>query len=208
MKFKQMGWVVAAALLTVAATAGFQGGTTKIGTVDATKVFNESAFAKDQVDVLKALGQARQDMLQFVDMYRTFTTDQADRFHVLSLKVPISPVEKTELDKIKGDVQTAAARLKALQTKPSPTADESKELTELSKRVQTTTDTAQKWSRDAQEEFEAKRTELQKAGLDKVREAIKQTASAQGYTIVFIADIAPYSANDLTADTLKVMNKK
>jgi Skp family chaperone for outer membrane proteins len=208
MRLRHMGWIVAAALVVVAATAGFQTGTTKIGVVDATKVFNDSVFAKEQVDILKGLGQARQDMLQFVDSNRTFTPEQAEKFHTLSLKLPMSAADKTELDKIKGDVKTAGARLKTLRTNTKPTPEETKELEELSRRDQATTETAQRWSRDAQEEFEAKRIELQKAGLDKVRDAIKQTASAQGFTIVFIADVAPYGANDITADTLKVMNKK
>ena len=82
------------------------------------------------------------------------------------------------------------------------------EMDELSRRERATTDAAQRWSREAQDEFEAKRIELQKAGLEKVRDAIKQTASAQGYTIVFIADVAPYGANDLTADRKNVVDQR
>lgn len=209
MNIKHLGWVVAAALVGVAAIAGFQGSTNKIGIVDATKVFNDSDYAKSQMDTLRSFGTARQDMLQFVDSYRTFTPEQATRFHDLSLKgATITAAEKAELEKIKSDVQTADKRLKALQTKSNVTPAETTEMQDLSRRVQTTTDTAQRWSQDAQQEFDAKRQELQKAGLDKVKDAIKQVAKDQGYTLVFIADVAPYGANDLTADTLKAMNKK
>jgi Skp family chaperone for outer membrane proteins len=208
MKSSYFGWIVAAALVAVAVTTGFQDTKTKIGVVDMTQVFNDSDFAKTQVDSLKALGQARQDMLSFVDQWRVFTPEQATRFHDLSLKTPISAAEKTELDQIKTAVQNADKRLKELQTKANPTADESKEMSELTRRVQTTTDAAQKWSRDAGDEVDSLRNKLQKETLDKVRDAVKQIGTQQGYTIIFVTDVAPYGANNVTADALKVMNKK
>lgn len=209
MKIKYLGWVVAAGLAVVAATAGFQGSTTRIGVVDMTQVFNDSDFAKSQVDLLKSLGQARQDMLQFVDSYRTFTPEQATRFHDLSIKPGVpTPAEKTELDTIKKAVQTADSRLKDLQQKTSLTPAETTEMAELSRRVQTTGDTAQKWSRDANDEVEKYQQKLQKDTLDKVRDAVKQVGQSGGYTIIFVTDVAPYGANNVTADALKVMNKK
>ncbi len=207
MKFRYLGWIVAVALVAVAATTGFQG-STKIGVVDAVKVFNDSDYAKAQVDVLKALGQARQDMLQFVDANRVFTVEQATKFHDLSIKPNPTAADKAEIDAIKGQVTTASNRLKELQQKQNPSQAESTELQELSNRRTTTSETAQAWSRNAQEEFDAKRQELNKVGMDKVKEAIKSVASTGGYSLVFIADIAPYGANDLTADALKAMNRK
>lgn len=209
MKVRYLGWIVAAALVTVAATAGFEQTAPKIGVVDITKVFNDSDYAKAQMDTLKQFGNARQDMLQFVDQYRVFMPEQATRFHDLSMKAgAVTAAEKTELDGIKKAVMASDTRLKELQTKNPPTDAESKEMQDLSRRVQTTTETAQRWSRDAQQEFEDKRAELQKAGLDKVRESIKAVGTTGQYTIVYISDVAPYGANDLTAEALKVMNKK
>lgn len=210
MKVRYLGWIVAAALAAIAVLAGFQGPTVKIGVVDMTRVFNESDYAKSQVQVLKDLGAARQDMLQFFDQYRTFTPEQASKFHDLSMKptTAVAPAEKTELDKIKKDVQAAAQRLKDLQQKSNPTPAESAEISDLSRRVQTTTDMATKWSREANDEVDAMRSKLQKDTLDKVRDAVKQVGQRDGYTIVFVSDIAPYGANDITDAALKVMNKK
>jgi len=208
MKVKFLGWIVAAALVTVAATAGFQGSTVKIGVVDQVKVFNDSDYAKSQLDTLKAYGQARQDMLQFVDQYRTFSVDDATRFHELSLKANPTAAETTELTGIKKRVQDSDARLKALQTKTTPTPAETTELQELSHRVQVTSDTAQHWSQDAQNEFDAKRQQLNKDGMDKVKLAINQVASRDQYTIIFVTDAAPYGANDITKAVLEAMNKK
>jgi Skp family chaperone for outer membrane proteins len=208
MKLRFLGWIVAAALVTVAATAGFQGGTAKIGVVDLEKVFNDSTYWKEQLDGLKQLKASRQDMIQFVDQYRTFTPEQATKFHDLSIKAPISAVEKAELDKVKKDVMAANERLKNLQTKANPTADESREMQELSRLVQTTVETAQGWSRTASEELDGKYADAQKAAIDKVRDTVKQVAKDGGYTVVFANGLAPYGANDLTLETLKAVNKK
>ena len=208
MKLSYLGWIVGAALVAVLAATGFQGGTAKFGVVDVPKVFNESDFAKAQLVTLTAYGKPRQDMLTFLYQYRPFTAQQATRYHELSLKMPLSPAEKAELDTIKNAVIASDKRLKELQTKTTPTPAESTELQDLSRRVQTTSDTAQHWNHDAQDEFAAEQQRLTKAGMDKVKEAIKQAAAGQGYTLVFSTDTAPYGANDLTAEALKVMNKK
>ncbi len=209
MRIKYLGWVVTGGLVVALGAMGFQGTTTKIGVVDMTRVFNDSEFAKTQVDSLKALGQARQDMLQFVDSYRTFTPEQATRYHDLSTKAGVlTAAEKAELDNIKKAVQTADGRLKDLQQKTNLTAAEQSEMADLSRRVQTTGDMAQKWSRDANDEVSNYQQKLQKDTLDKVKDAVKQIGQQDGYTIIFVTDVAPYGANNVTEAALKVMNKK
>jgi Skp family chaperone for outer membrane proteins len=208
MKLHNMGWIAAAALVAVAATTGFQGSQTKIGVVDLTRVYNDSTYAKGQYDELKALAQARQDMLQFLDRFRTFTAEDANKFHDLSMKTTMTAADKAELDKMKKAAQDSSKRLTELQQKTNPTPAEVTELNELSRRVQTTTDLGTRWSREAQDELESRRRDIEKAGLDKVRDAIKQSAMAEGYTLVFVTDVAPYGVNNLTDAAIKVVNKK
>jgi Skp family chaperone for outer membrane proteins len=208
MKVRSLGWIVAAALIGVAALVGFQGTTAKIGVVDMAKVFAESDFAKAQTDSLRGFGTARQAMLEFVDTYRVFTPEQATKFHDLSVKPNPTAAEKGELEKVKTDVQTADKRLKELQTKTNMTPAESAEMSELSRRVQSTTDTAQRWSRDADDELRKMQADSQKAVLDKVREAVKQVGTSGSYTVIFVSELAPYGANDVTKEALVVMNKK
>src|SRR5207302_127796 len=99
MKVRNLGWIVAAALTVFAATAGFQGTTTKIGVVDMGKVFADSEYAKSQTQSLQNVGQARQSMLDFVNEYRAFTIEQATRFHDLSIKPNPTAPEKAEIEK-------------------------------------------------------------------------------------------------------------
>jgi Skp family chaperone for outer membrane proteins len=208
MRVKYFGWIVAAAVLAVGVGAGFQGQTTKLGVVDLAKVFNDSDYAKGQTDTLKAVGAVRQGMLEFADTYRTFTPEQANRFHDLSIKPNPTATEKAEIEQIKKAVMDSDARLKALQTKTSPTPAEAAELQELSRRSQTTQDSVQRWSREFNDELNQMQSKLRQEALDRVRDAVKQVGTSQGYTIIFTTDMAPYGANDVTADALKAMNAK
>ncbi len=56
-------------------------------------------------------------------------------------------------------------------------------------------------------EIKQKQLSLHDAAMGKVRTAVKDVAQKQGYTIVFGVDAAPYAANDLTAEVLKVVKK-
>jgi len=205
-KIGNLGWVVAAALFAVAVTSGFQGDM-KIGVVDATRVFNESEYTKTQLAGLHALLQSRQDMLDFVDMTKTFTADQATKYHDLSTKPSPTAADKAELDSIKKTVQTANNRLQELQQKQPLSPTDKTELDDLSKRVQTTSETLARWKQDAQNELEAKKQDLNKLASDKVKDAIKQVASSQGYTLVFSEEVAVYGVNDLTDAVIKAVSK-
>ncbi len=44
--------------------------------------------------------------------------------------------------------------------------------------------------------------------MQRVKDAISQVGRDQGYSLVLAQNIAPYSANDLTADAMKAMNNK
>jgi|SRR5579862_4318106 len=209
MKAGNLGWVVAASLFAVAATAGFQSGI-KIGIVDGAKVFNDSDYVKGQLDNLRALGASRQQMLDFADANKTFTNEQATKYHDLSLKDPatFTAADKAELDTIKKSVEAASNRLGVLQQKQNPSDAENIELQQLSNEIKATTALLQRWRQAAQDEFDTAREKVKKDGTDRVRETIKQVGSGGAYTIVFSADIAPYGANDLTDATLKAMNSK
>lgn len=199
---------MAGSVLAMGVVAGFGAQGTKMGVVDLAKVFNDSDYAKGQTDTLKSVGQIRQGMLEFADTYRAFTPEQANRFHDLGVKPNPTAAEKAEYEKIKNDVIASDKRLKDLQTKTSPTPAEAAAMQELSRRAQTTQDSVQRWSREFNDELSQMQAKLRADALDRVRDAVKQVGTSQGYTIIFTTDMAPYGANDITADALKAMNAK
>ncbi len=208
MKLRYSGWIVAISLLGVVAATGFQVTPTKIGVVDMSAVFAKSKFAQEQTKTLQDVGSSRKAMLDFLDTYRTFKPEDATRFHDLSIKAQVSSAEKAEIEKIKNDVMASDKRLKDLQTKTTLTPAESTELSELSRRIQSTTDAGGRWSNDASQEIQTLQEKLRADTLVKVREAVKQVGKDQGYTVIFINELAPYAANDVTDAALKAMDKK
>lgn len=198
--------VLGAGLLALMAGLGFQSTSNKFGVVDVAKVFNDSDFKKKQDDTLKAVGDSRAAILDFMENFRAFTPEQATRFRELSLKPQRTAAEQSELDKLKADVQAADAAFKQLQTKPTPTPAEVTQLQDYNARSQTTASLSQRWAREFDDEVRTMNDKMRDQTMDRIDKAIKEVSSKQGYTVVFSADLAPYGANDVTADTLKAMN--
>jgi len=208
MKFEKLGWVVAAALAGAFVATGFQGTTTKIGTVDIKQVFDKSDYAAAQTGVLRNLGQSRASVLAFMNQYRAMKADDAKKFRDLSLKANPSQGDKDALEQLKTAVATDDAKYHALQTKTPLSADEQTQLADYQKRVQATGALQAQWATEFDTEVGDLQAKLRDQALGKVKESIGQVARTQGYSIVFDAAIAPYSANDITDESLTAMNKK
>lgn len=193
------GWLVA---------TGFQAGSTKMGVVDVGKVFSDSEYAKAQSAALQQTVDARTAMLEFVKQYRLFTPEQASAFKDLSTKGVPTPAEKTQLDKIKADVQAADKTFRDLQTKKNPTPDDTAKMTLYTQEVQTMSATSMRWAQGFDEEIRTLNEKLRNDTLQRVRDAVKVVGAKQGFTLIFSSDVAPYGASDVTDDTLKAMNAK
>jgi Skp family chaperone for outer membrane proteins len=207
MKTNKTGWIAAAVLAGGMLVAGFQGGKDKTGIVDVEKVFNDSTFAKSQSENLRNMGEARQSVLVFVNQYRTMKTEDATKFRDLTIKAtPLSEAEKAELERIKREAQAAETKYRELSTKAGPTQDELKTITDLNTRKDANGDLLQQWQQDFTAEVQAKQQTLRGEALTKVKQAIGKVAREQGYSMIFDSQMVPYSANDLTDETLKAMN--
>jgi Skp family chaperone for outer membrane proteins len=208
MKLNNLGWILAAGLGATVLAGGFKADTSKVGVVDLQTVFQSSdLFVKRQND-LKAMQGARADILDFVHTYPTITSDQAARLRTLSLKPDVTPAEKAELTKLRTDVQATAQAFNTLQQKPKPTADEVTKLNNFNDQIRKTDTLEQDWRKQFGDELTAQQDKFQGEVLDRVAGAIQDNAKKQGYTLIFTSNMAPFASNDVTPDTLKVMNAK
>jgi Skp family chaperone for outer membrane proteins len=207
MKIEKLGWVVAAALGAVMIGSGFQGRSDKVGVVDLGKVYSESDFAKRQNDQLRAYGDSRMALLEFLDANRAMAPDTATRFRDLSLKANSTAPEKQELEKIKADAVASSRRLRELQTKQTNEA-EGQQLQELTRRTQMIQQVAQRWASEFDQDVRQMQDQMRTETLQRARTSVRESAARQGYTLVFVNEIAPYGANDLTAEALKAMNAR
>jgi len=208
MKFEKLGWIVAAALAGCMFGAGFQDKNEKSGTVDLAKVFNDSDYAKKQTESLKGMGQVRQSVIDFVRSNQHVKVEAADRFRSLSLKDAATAADKADIERIKQDAIASEGAYKTLLTKSGPTDADKVQLEEMNTRKADIQKLLERWSGEFSEELRLKQESLRTDTLTRVREAVQSVAKAQGYSIVFVQDVAPYSANDLTQAALDAMNKK
>jgi Skp family chaperone for outer membrane proteins len=207
-KIQHMGWVLAAGIAGMMAGSGFQGKTDKYGVVDLAEVFTASDFATTQTQELRTLSAQRQDILQFANTYPVFSADQAQRFRELSVKPQPTAPEKAELEKLKNEIIAQDKKLKAVQTKTNPTPEDVALLSQYSDRAQNMLKTLDRWAREFGEELMGQQEKLRTDTLNRVKAAVQEVGQKQGYSVVYVQDIVPYGANNITKDSLKAMNSK
>lgn len=208
MKIDKLGWFVAVGLLGCMAGMGFQGSSQKIGTVDLARVFNESDYAKAQDANLKNMGATRKAVLDFITTYRAIPSDDAQKFHDLSLKPDQTAADKNELDRIRQSAIETDQKFRDLQTKGNLSDTEKAQLAEFQNRANANTALAQRYDGEFSDEVRQQQDRLRNETLSRAKTAVADVAAKQGYSIVFVQDVAPYSSNDVTAEALKAMNSK
>jgi len=207
-RFLQFGWVLAAAMIGVALAGGFQATQVKIGTVDVVRLLDTSDYGKEGQDIFKKMKNQREGLLEFFDVNRVLTTEQAQRIRELSLKDNPTKEEAAELDRVKADVIATCKRSVELATKPNMTPEERTLVEEYARRSQQMNDTVQRWFKEFNNEMADFADKRKLIGLNKARTAINEVAKTQGFTVVFEESTAPYGANDLTDGALLAMNAK
>lgn len=206
-KFERLGWIVAAGLAGSMVGMGFQGASQKIGTVDMGKVFSDSSLVKKQSEQLRGAQAVRKSVLEFLDQNRSLTLEDATKYSTLAVKDAPSAADKQEMDRIATVANDTRAKLSALQTKANPTAEDTKQLQDFTARSSQIQQLLQDLSGKYDQDLRTLQDKLRTDTLDKVRDAVKQIASKQGYTVVFANEVAPYAANDITKEALDAMNK-
>ncbi len=207
-KIDKLGWLVAALLLGVMLGTGFQEGPLKFAVADITSVVENSDFGKKNQGDFKAMKDAREALLAFIDQYRILSVQQASELKLLSLKVPLTAEEKAKLERIKADVIAAKKKSDEIVQKQNLTPEDRKLLDEMGNQAAAMEQTAQEWLREFTNELQAWADSKKLESLNRARAAVQEVGKAQGFTLVFELGIAPYGANDITDASLKAMNAK
>lgn len=206
LSISNLGWLVAGAMAVTMATGAFQGQAEKTAVVDIAKVVEDSDYGRQNQDTFRQMKASRESILEFMDVNRVMTIEQADRFRELSLKPNLNAEEKASLETLKREIQASDAKYKELITKTNLSPEERNLMQEYVRRGQATEDLAGRWFREFTNELQAWADQQKAESLKRARTAIEATGKAGGYTIVFEVGVAPYGANDITAEALKAMN--
>ncbi|MCW5937286.1 MAG: OmpH family outer membrane protein [Fimbriimonadaceae bacterium] len=203
------GWVTAAVLAGIFLGSGFQSSQEKTAVIDLEKVVFESEEGKLNAQRLDQAVASRQGVLDFMRTHRVATAEQARSFKDLSLKTDIAANEKTQLDRIKGDIQSASRDFDALNQKQDPTEEDRNRLRAYNSQFQSTTALLDEWSNQFQQELQTMRDQMITDSGKRANDILKKIAASEGYTVVLASPrTALYGANDLTEKVTKALDAK
>ncbi|RMG26019.1 MAG: OmpH family outer membrane protein [Armatimonadetes bacterium] len=206
---KKNNWTLYAALAVfgLLAVAAFQNQTPKFGVVNLSTVADKSKLGQREKDAFNAFRTKANNLLTFVNNNKVMTAQQRDRLISLWLKDNPTAAETQELEQLKSAIQTASSRYAELVRKSNPTPDELQELSEKSALAGVTQDILPQLQGFVGQELQARAEQKQTDVLAKARAAAAKYGKEQGFSVIFDQDVAPYAANDVTDEVVKVMDR-
>lgn len=200
--------VVALGMVMLLMGSGFQGQNQKIGVIDSGQVASAIAQAKSLREEEENFKNDRQNVLEFLDRYRVMKREDAIKFKTLSLKANKTEAEKSELEKVKAAAIDAQKKFKDLELKSAPTADELKLLDDYRNRQAEMAELGQSTVKEYDEEIRALRDKNQTSIFEAYKNGVAEVGKKQGYTLVMDKNVAPFGANDISDEVVKVAAKK
>lgn len=207
MRITQLGWVLSAAIVGVTIGGGFQATPKKTGWIDMQAIYNDSKLKVKNDEKLRAAGQNRQAAFDFISLNPEFTPEQLARFKELATKETPTPADTAELAKLKETIQAATNEFDDLRKKPNPTPADLKRLDTLGSLHDANTAAKQQWGAEFSQQLDAMQNDLNNTALDTMKVALAQVARAQGFTLVFRENVAPYGSSTLGNDVKKIIDK-
>ena len=195
------GWVVAVGLAAVIVGSGFQGGPQKFGVVDLERVIRDSRLAAELGETLNKALTKRQDLLDFMELYKVMTREEAEQLVTFIRKDAPTADDTAANEKVKQDIIAASAeydRINELQ----PTEAERKTLMQYGDLLNDTVDRIGVLGAEFQRELQMIESEAQNVAVNKAYESSEAIAKRDGYTVVFSRGTAVYAANNVTEEVI------
>lgn len=197
---------IAIAFMAFFALSAFQQPQLKLGVVDVSKVAEDSKLGKRKKDEFEKMRTKMTAVLQFMNQNRLISKDQATKFRELSLIEKPTADQTQQLEGLKTLIQRAKQEFDDLLKVSNPTETQLKRIQELSGYGNDTLDRLREWDREFGQQMSDLANSAQSEVLNKAREAVKKLGKRDGYTVILESNSAPYGANDVTADVLKVFD--
>ena len=163
-------------------------------------------------------GQTPDQQLQSItQQYETLIKTQANSpmlskadqttLGVLLLKSPRTSADDAQITALQTQSTSASQELTALQQKASPTPADKDRLTALTAQQQAGEQALEDAAADYKARLQSQQDTLSAAFSETLRTAIAAVARQKGLSVVFNSQVAVYSANDITPDVVKQLNK-
>lgn len=200
------GLVAAVAMVSVAATVGFQNSQPKFGTVDMDRVMNGSTAGTRANEQLQTELRKRQGLIEFAVTNPVMTQDQATQLKDLTLKPSPAAADTTALNTLKQTIQAQVKEFDALNKNANPSEADRTKLAEYNANIQQMNLVLTEWDRTFSNELSTMREDSRQSVLDTARAAVKSVGQREGYTVVFESNVAIYGSNDLSDAVIKAMD--
>ena len=179
------------------------------GSVDLQKCAQESKGRQDSEDQLRAFAAGLDKSLQRLSgsSSRFLEETEIRELSALYEKDPASDADKKRIQELEAKGDSSGAELSRLQQVATPTDADKKRFTDLTAQQQKGDGILQAVRETYSSRLQARREDLSNKYTALIRDAVGKIAKDKGLTVVFDSQFALYTANDITADVIKQLNK-
>jgi Skp family chaperone for outer membrane proteins len=189
------------------------------GTVDFSKALNDCKAGKAAVEEMDALSKFYAETVDTINGNPFLDSDEFSKIRKVLIpsptadgKMPAVTVPTAEgKATIKALLDKATERQKRfteLYQKADATEVEKAEQRDLNKMMGTSRDNLQQLGPDLRSILQDKQAKSTKEIVEQIKVIVSQMAKTSNCSMVFVAEVAPYSSNDFTQAVLTEMNKK
>lgn len=181
--------------------------------VDIEKAFNDYQKKQDLDKQIMADLQSLQLKFELRQTHELLSKTEFDELAALKAKPKPTEAETKRI----GDLEAASSQLEqelqALRQKTTPTDAEKTRMAALQAQIKQTETEIKDGAKQAEADWQKRRYELSKQVMDDVQAAVAAVAKQKNFSMVFNKSVGEavlvvYSANDITEEVLKRLNKK
>lgn len=205
---KKIHTVIATVVVVIAifVISAFQAQTQKFGVCDLSSVANNSKYGKRKMQEIEAARSRYFSVLTFLRQNPFISRSEAQKFRDLSLNNNLTPAQQKDLDELKAGAQRLREEFEQLVNVRNPSETEQRRIQELAiareEVVQIQNTWGEEFARTLNDQFEEAKEDVH----NKVKAAVKKLGRRDGFSVIFDSNSAPYAANDVTDELLKVMD--
>jgi Skp family chaperone for outer membrane proteins len=179
------------------------------GSVDLQKCAQESKARQASEDELRSFVQSLDRSLQRLagSSSRFLSDAEIKELAALYEKEPASEGDKKRIQALEAKGDASSAELSRLQQVASPSDADKKKFTDLTTEQQKGDGILQSIRDTYSARVQTRRDDLSVKYTNQIRETVSKIAKDKGLTVVFDSQFALYTANDITPDVIKVLNK-
>jgi Skp family chaperone for outer membrane proteins len=177
--------------------------------VDVQRLLSEYKVRQQSSQEVEGLRQNLSRALQRLDQGGAAFLGEAKLRELARLYEKASPTDddRKRITALEGESAGLNDELTRLQNKAAPSDQEKARLAELSNSQQKGRDVLQTLQTDYEQRLQARNGELLQKITNDVKAAIAKVAQDKNVAVVFDAAVAVYTANDITGDVIKHLNR-